>query len=124
MKDLEKLQQQFQEAIQKMESEQEGFWNSLTKEQQLSVFCSVSRRLKKGELEDEGTYRYVLYNTFGFDSDSYVAAQMSGFLDLHNSIHSPNYERRILEEFAKFLDLKDSHRLVNTFFSKKSKNET
>jgi hypothetical protein len=57
-----------------------------SKEQQLNAFCAVVRRIYKGELEDKGTYRYVLYNIFGFGPESYVPAQMAGFLGLHNSI--------------------------------------
>ena len=69
-----------------MEDEQEQYWNSLSKEQQLNAFCAVVRRIYKGELEDNGTYRYILYNIFGFGPEAYVQAQIAGFLSLHNAI--------------------------------------
>jgi hypothetical protein len=65
-------------------AQQEQYWNSLTKQQQLDVFCAVVRRIHKGEVQLQGSYRYVLYDVFGFDMDSYVAAQYAGFLDIHN----------------------------------------
>jgi hypothetical protein len=62
------------------------FWNSLTPDQQLLAFCEVVSRLVQGELVDKKSYRGVLYDTFEFGIDSYVTAQISGFLELHNSI--------------------------------------
>ena len=53
----------------------------------LLVFCAVIRRLWQATEEDR-SYRGTLYDVFGFDTDSYVAAQISGFLDLHNSYMS------------------------------------
>jgi hypothetical protein len=44
------------------------------------------RRLYKAELEEHGSYRYTLYDVFGFGSESYVQAQVSGFLAIHNAI--------------------------------------
>lgn len=76
----------FQQAIDRMELEQEEYWNSLSKEQQLMAFCAVSRRIFKGEIEDRGTYRYVLYDVFGFGPESYLPAQVAGYLAIHNSI--------------------------------------
>jgi hypothetical protein len=62
------------------------FWNSLTQDQQLLAFCEVISRLVQGELVDKKSYRGILYDTFEFGIDSYVTAQISGFLELHNAI--------------------------------------
>jgi hypothetical protein len=78
----------FMQAMQTIEDQSESYWNSLSKEQQLDAFCAVVRRLYKGEIELNGSYRYVLYDVFGFGPDAYVSAQMSGYLDLHNSIYT------------------------------------
>jgi hypothetical protein len=67
-------------------AERLDFWNSLTQDQQLLAFCEVVSRLVQGELVDKKSYRGVLYDTFEFGLDSYVTAQISGFLELHNSI--------------------------------------
>lgn len=83
---LDELRPAFQEAMAQEEKESEEFWNSLTKEQQLQAFCAVIRRLYKGEIEENRTYRGMLYDVFGFGPESYTAAQMSGFLTIHNCI--------------------------------------
>jgi len=69
-----------------LEEDHEKFWNSLSKDDQLKAFCSVMRLLYKAELEEHGSYRYTLYNVFGFGPESYVQAQLSGFLAIHNAI--------------------------------------
>ena len=62
-------------------------WDSLGKEKQLEIFCHVIEKLTKAELHDKRSYRGVLYTEFGFGPEAYGAAQLSGFLELHNSIY-------------------------------------
>lgn len=76
----------WEETLHKIEKESEEFWESLTKDQQLKVFCAVMRRLYKGEIVEDRSYRSILYDVFGFGLEAYSAAQSAGFLDIHNSI--------------------------------------
>ena len=75
----------------------ENFWNTLTKEEQLKCFCAISRRIYKGELEDNGTYRYVLYDVFGFGPESYGVAQLAGYLSIHNVLFEGMYNEQCEE---------------------------
>jgi hypothetical protein len=99
-----------------IEHEQEAYWNSLSKEDQLKAFCAVVRRIHKGDIEDKGSYRYVLYQVFDFGPESYGQAQMAGYLDLHNSIMCPDQERRLLLEFAKSLGVENPDTSVSKFY--------
>jgi hypothetical protein len=84
-----------------IKDDQEAFWNNLSKDDQLKAFCSVVRRLVDGELEQNGTYRYVLYNVFGFGKEAYMQAQHAGFLALHNSLAGgDNYDAHLLRAFC------------------------
>jgi hypothetical protein len=65
---------------------QDKLWDSMTADQQLLLFCKVVRKLVQSELVDQRSYRGVLYDEFGFGLESYVQAQVSGFLTLHNAI--------------------------------------
>lgn len=85
-KDLAEIRQIFKESSDAKEKRSEDFWNSLTKEQQLDVFCAVVRRIYQGEIIDKGSYRHVLYGVFGFGLESYAQAQIAGYLTIHNSI--------------------------------------
>ena len=69
-----------------LEEDHSKFWNGLSKDDQLKAFCSVMRLLYKAEIEEHGSYRYTLYDVFGFGPESYAQAQMSGFLAIHNAI--------------------------------------
>ena len=84
--ELAAMGQEYEKAMKAVEADQEVYWNSLTKDQQLDVFCCVVRRIHKAELKDKGTYRYVLYTAFGFDESSYVLALDAGYMDIHNSL--------------------------------------
>lgn len=64
----------------------ENFWANLSKDDQLMAFYSVVKRIHKGEIIDNGTYRYILYDVFGFNFDSYGVGMVCGFLELHNKI--------------------------------------
>lgn len=85
---LEEASKTFNEAMKSIEDRSEQYWNSLTKEQQLDAFCAISRRVYRGEIEHQGSYRHVLYDVFGFGTESYAQAQCAGYLAIHNSIYS------------------------------------
>ena len=82
----EELANSFQRWEVELEEDHDKFWNGLSKDDQLKAFCSVMRRLYRAEIEERGSYRYTLYDVFGFGSESYVQAQVSGFLAIHNAI--------------------------------------
>ena len=69
-----------------LEVQSEEYWNSLSKQQQLDCFCAVMRRVYRGDVELRGSYRYVLYDVFGFGPNAYAPAQLSGYLSIHNLI--------------------------------------
>lgn len=92
----------FRKAMKEYEEESEAFWNSLSMDDQIKVFCAVSRRIYDGEVKVNGTYRYVLYDVFNFDESAYAVAQCAGYLELHNLIgdgieYNKQNEKPILE---------------------------
>lgn len=83
---LKAAQAAFREVAAQQEKVQEEFWDELTPDQQIDVFCCVVRRIYRGDVELQGSYRYVLYDVFGFGMEAYVPAQCAGYLELHNLI--------------------------------------
>lgn len=78
---------ELQEDLEKQtEREMDEWWNTMSKDDQMKAFYSVVKRLVDGELEQKGSYRYVLYDVFGFGPESYMLGMMCGFMSLHNSI--------------------------------------
>lgn len=88
LENLDKASEVFNQAMKELEDKSEQYWNSLTKEQQLDAFCAISRRIYRGEIEQQGSYRYVLYQVFGFGPEAYAQAQDAGYLAIHNSIYA------------------------------------
>jgi hypothetical protein len=77
---------QQQEADALYAAECEKYWDALPYDEKLMVFSSVVKRIVKGDIKDRGSYRYVLYDVFGFDMDSYGIGMQCGYIDLHNSV--------------------------------------
>ena len=86
---LSELSGTLNESLKILEDEQEVFWKSLSQEEQLKAFCAVVRRIYQGEIIDQGSYRHVLYTTFGFGAEAYVQAQVAGYLEIHNMLVQP-----------------------------------
>ena len=105
----------YKSVMKEIENDQEQFWNSLSKEDQLKVFCAVSRRIFEGELKDKGSYRHILYQVFGFGAEAYIQALEAGYLAIHNSIVDETYDRKLLEAFCKKYFIEDSEQKIKNF---------
>ena len=68
------------------DKEAEDAWNSLDYDWQLRVFYAVVKRIYEAEIKEKGTYRYVLYDKFGFGPEAYVIGMNCGYMYLHNAI--------------------------------------
>lgn len=117
MQELSEISDRFQAAMKAEEEHQEQYWNSLTKEQQLMAFCAISRRIYDGEIKQGGTYRYVLYNVFGFGSEAYVSAQCAGYMEIHNALFTGRDEEVLLKNFAEFAKIDEQ--VVSQYLQKK-----
>ena len=83
LSELSELQEDIEK---KTEYEMDEWWNAMSKDDQMKAFYSVMKRLVDGELVQKGSYRYVLYEVFGFGPESYMLGMMCGYMSLHNSI--------------------------------------
>ena len=64
----------------------DAWWNGLTEEEREDAFYAVCKRIHKAELEQRGSYRYALYDVFGFDPGMYMRGMDCGFMAIHNAI--------------------------------------
>lgn len=95
MLELAEAQKIFDEIEKEYDDEANSFWDGLSQDDKQRAFYSVVKRLVKGELRDRGTYRYILYYVFGFDSDSYFMGMNCGYMELHNSIYTQQEMREL-----------------------------
>lgn len=97
---LHEFSNTFKEAMKQIENDSEAYWNSLSHDEQLKVFCAVSRRIHQGEIVDKGSYRHVLYSVFNFGPESYAQAQCSGYLSIHNAIYDGERVKDHIKDFV------------------------
>jgi len=85
------------ESVLAYEADCDSYWNALFEDDKLMAFFSVVKRIHQAELIDGGSYRWTLYDTFGFGPEAYGVGMQCGFMELHNAI----YDKDELEAWAK-----------------------
>lgn len=116
-KSLNDISESYEHAMKEIEKEQEEYWNSLSKDDQLKAFCAVSRRIHQAELIDKGSYRWALYDVFGFGPESYTQGMDCGYMAIHNAIVDENYDVRLLKAFCTKFEITDSDEKIAEFLS-------
>jgi len=79
-------QKAYKEATEQYEADNNEWWDKLSEEDREKAFYAVCKRIHKGDYEKNGSYRYVLYQVFGFDMSMYGVGMDCGYMDLHNAI--------------------------------------
>lgn len=90
--ELAKLSQEQENFEKSYEEESKELWNSFSEEDQLKLFYWVVKNITEGELIDNGSYRWILYDKFGFSEKSYGVGITCGFMRLHNAIYEDDNE--------------------------------
>ena len=85
-KALDELREIVEEEKTEYEKTTNEWWDNLSDEDRLRAFYSVCKRIHQGDIKDRGSYRYVLYEVFGFGMEAYTRGINCGYLDIHNSI--------------------------------------
>ena len=96
----QEMSNEFTKAADNYQREADDFFKSLPYDDRLKVFCAISKLIYEGEIKDRGTYRHVLYSTFGFGPDAYAAAQHAGFLAIHNAIFDGENVKNYVKDFV------------------------
>ena len=85
-KALTEMREHQEQAETAYENDADKFWNSLSKEDQLKCFYSVCNRIHEGDIAKRGSYRYVLYDVFGFGPEAYTVGMNCGYMAIHNRL--------------------------------------
>ena len=65
----------------------EETWKQTDYDTKLYITAYVFKQLEK-HMKEGGSYRNLIYNKLGFDTDSYMILQVNGVLDVHNKLLS------------------------------------
>jgi len=89
LESLTELGEEHEEARLRYEAENDAWWDALSEEEREDAFYAVVKRIHQAEVIDRGTYRYALYDVFGFDGYMYGRGMSCGYMTLHNCIYTP-----------------------------------
>lgn len=84
-----------QEHMKQYEAENDAWWNGLTEKEREDAFYAVVKRIYKAEIIDRGSYRYALYEVFGFDPGMYMMGMECGYMELHNCLYTHEEMREL-----------------------------
>ena len=85
--EMEEFRKAWKEQQEQYKKDVESFWNNLSYDDQLKAFSYVCSKIYQGDVEEQGSYRYVLYDIFNFDMDAYSVGMDCNYLNLHNYIY-------------------------------------
>jgi len=83
---MTEIGQEMEKAREEYENENEAWWNGLSEQEREDAFYAVCKRIWQADGIDNGTYRYALYNVFGFDPGMYGRGMDCGYMAIHNAI--------------------------------------
>ena len=135
---LEKISQVMEESRKEYEQENDTWWNGLSEQEREDAFYAVCKRIFKADITDNGSYRYALYDVFGFDPGMYMRGMDCGYMGIHNAIgDGEDYQKmrrvnrfEVIDEtgrgYVKYLDkdefiqygLQDDDRTLKVFIDK------
>lgn len=98
MKAILELGELVDESMNEFRKEANDWWEKLPYDDRLKAFHSIVSKIREGELEDQGSYRYILYDVFGFKQDAYMVGMDCGYMDIHNMIVTREEMKKILAD--------------------------
>lgn len=111
---LDELREIQQAARAEYEAKNDEWWNGLTEEEREDAFYAVIKRMYKAEVEDRGTYRWALYDVFGFDPGMYGRGMDCGYMSLHNIIYD-GLELETMKGVTRFEVIDDTGRTYTKY---------
>lgn len=113
--ELSELGETYDKIRQEYDLKNDSWWNSLTEEERQEAFYAVCKRIYKGDIVENGTYRYVLYEVFKFDSGMYMPGMDCGYMDIHDHIFD-GYERKAMNHINRLEIIDETGRAYVKYF--------
>lgn len=83
---MTEIGQEMEKARDEYEKQNEAWWKGLSEQEREDAFYAVCKRIWQADGTDNGTYRYALYDVFGFDPGMYGRGMDCGYMAIHNAI--------------------------------------
>lgn len=86
LESISDLGQEIEKANKEFEEENDAWWDGLTEDEREAAFYAVCKRIWQADGVDRGSYRYGIYEVFGFDPGMYMMGMDCGYMSIHNAI--------------------------------------
>jgi len=117
---LAELSQEMEKHRKQYEADNDAWWNGLTEKEREDAFYAVCKRIWQADGIDNGTYRYGLYDVFGFDPGMYARGMDCGYMAIHNAIFDGEELQR-MKSVNRLEVIDDSGRLTVKYLNKNEK---
>jgi hypothetical protein len=94
-----------EKALQEYKQKAKDYFESLETDNQLLLFFYITNVIFENYFNDNGSYRGLLYDKFGFGPEAYSLGCDSGMFELHNSISTPDELEERFQKLIKYLNL-------------------
>ncbi|MFM1757335.1 MAG: hypothetical protein RL621_2332, partial [Bacteroidota bacterium] len=101
-------------ALQEYKQKAKDYFESLETDNQLLLFFYITNVIFENYFNDNGSYRGLLYDKFGFGPEAYSLGCDSGMFTLHNAISTPDELEERFQKLIKFLKLDLTKDQVNS----------
>jgi len=101
-------------AIKEYSQKSKEYFESLETDNQLLLFFHITKVIFENYFNDNGSYRGLLYDKFGFGPEAYSLGCDSGMFTLHNAISTPDELEERFQNLIKFLKLDLSKEQINS----------
>lgn len=109
-----------EKALQEYKQKAKDYFESLETDNQLLLFFYITNVIFENYFNDNGSYRGLLYDKFGFGPEAYSLGCDSGMFTLHNAISTPDELEERFQKLIKFLKLdltKDQINSARNYFN-------
>lgn len=87
----------FAEAKKDFDEEAERLWKEMDYDTKLLLTGYIFSKIRE-HIKNPGSYRYLIYERLGFNTNAYACLYMCGGMDISNGCHTINDEYRRLAE--------------------------
>lgn len=141
---ISEIGQEMEKARKVYEHDNDTWWDSLSEKEREDAFYAVCKRIYQADIKDTGTYRYALYDVFGFGfgMGMYGRGMDCGYMAIHNCLYDGEELQRmksvnrfeVIDDtgraYVKYLEkdggikytLQDDNKTLKVFIKDESKN--
>ena len=102
-----------EERVEKNKNDIKKWWNKLSNKEREDAFLSVCQLMCQGELDLQGSYRYIMHVIFGFEKEMYDIGINYGYMEIHNHLYGGKELSKMSDAKKIVIDTKDKQHVID-----------